>query len=42
MLRMTRPGTDDLASSPTDGQYYDPWGTRYVVKINGDLRQSIS
>jgi prepilin-type N-terminal cleavage/methylation domain-containing protein len=21
--------------SPTDGQYYDPWGTRYVVKING-------
>jgi prepilin-type N-terminal cleavage/methylation domain-containing protein len=21
--------------SPGDGQYYDPWGTRYVVKING-------
>jgi prepilin-type N-terminal cleavage/methylation domain-containing protein len=22
--------------SPTDGQYYDPWGTRYVVKIDGN------
>jgi prepilin-type N-terminal cleavage/methylation domain-containing protein len=21
--------------SPTDGQYYDPWGTPYVVKIDG-------
>jgi prepilin-type N-terminal cleavage/methylation domain-containing protein len=21
--------------SPTDGQYYDPWGTPYVIKIDG-------
>src|SRR6478609_5597686 len=21
--------------SPTDGQFYDPWGTPYVMKING-------
>jgi prepilin-type N-terminal cleavage/methylation domain-containing protein len=22
--------------SPTDGQYYDPWGVRYVIRIDGN------
>jgi prepilin-type N-terminal cleavage/methylation domain-containing protein len=28
--------------SPTDGQYYDPWGTRYVVKIDGNYDNQLS
>ena len=28
--------------SPTDGQYYDPWGTRYVVKIDGNYDNQLA
>jgi len=28
--------------SPADGQYYDPWGTRYVVKIDGNYDNQLS
>ena len=28
--------------SPTDGQYYDPWGTPYRVAIDGDYTNTIN
>ena len=28
--------------SPTDGQYYDPWATRYVVKIDGNYNNQLA
>jgi prepilin-type N-terminal cleavage/methylation domain-containing protein len=28
--------------SPTDGQYYDPWGTPYVVKIDGNYDNQLA
>lgn len=28
--------------SPTDGQYYDPWATRYVVKIDGNYDNQLA
>jgi prepilin-type N-terminal cleavage/methylation domain-containing protein len=28
--------------SPTDGQYYDPWGTPYRVAIDGDYNNNIN
>jgi prepilin-type N-terminal cleavage/methylation domain-containing protein len=28
--------------SPTDGQYYDAWGTRYVVKIDGNYDNQLA
>jgi prepilin-type N-terminal cleavage/methylation domain-containing protein len=28
--------------SPTDGQYYDPWGTRYVIKIDGNYDNQLA
>jgi prepilin-type N-terminal cleavage/methylation domain-containing protein len=28
--------------SPTDGQYYDPWGTPYQVAIDGDYTNTIN
>jgi prepilin-type N-terminal cleavage/methylation domain-containing protein len=28
--------------SPTDGQYYDPWGTPYVIKIDGNYDNQLA
>jgi len=28
--------------SPTDNQYYDPWGTPYLMKINGTYNNQLS
>lgn len=28
--------------SPTDNQYYDPWGTPYAVKIDGDYNNQLA
>jgi len=28
--------------SPTDGSYYDPWGTQYDVEIDGDYNNDIN
>jgi prepilin-type N-terminal cleavage/methylation domain-containing protein len=35
-------GIDSIASSPTYGTWFDPWGTPYIVRIDGDYSNSVA